>query len=687
MRKDSRIFLTKLLEYREKVNKDSFELNYQYFIGIPNIEANIYDIMRDLINNDCISSNSQVMNLEGDIKIFLTSDGITYFDEMEKKKGELQSTVWNVYGGQISIANDNGNIESIQNNNIAAHQDYSIEKASFQNLQSTQRENAVDDCENKNIFQINCLEDEHKESEMDLNKSIANKVVNNDIIQSNFTGDNCIKENVKKDSMKTNNEQMEVVQSVQIVDSQNYSRKKRAKSYFMQSLLTFAIIMSILFFIIIKNEYYFVANDIVVSPYSTYISVCDIEVTDIVIKRINKLKKVTSITFERCKFEDGVLSKLKNDIEEFCMIDCTNVSNYDFLMDMIDLHSVIIQNCGITDDNFPLLKQNEIYSICISKNDMFTDLSILPLENLYKLDFSDTSVDDIASLSNSTELYEINGSNTLVSDISSLANLEKLKTMYFDFCDIQEIRAEFLSLRMKNISFEGNRITDCSGFCNFTILENVNLRDNKLSEISWLEKNTATLKVVDLSNNQLEKNQISFLANCTTMEEIYLNGIEMDSLSIVSGMKELKSLEAVNCGIQEIADLKGLLKLQWVRLAQNEINDISVLKELGSSTVKFDLAYNNITSISYLPKESELLILFENPISISNNKFDQISGSTIILDYTQGMLDCTLNFENIYIINCPMDQRVKLEAALRTPHFVTNAETLQLLETEKIYYD
>lgn len=113
MRKDSQIFLKKLLEYREKISADSFELNYRYFMEIPNIEANLHEIINDLICNDCLSSNSQIMNLEGDIKIILTLDGIMFFDEMEKKNREIQSTVWNVYGGQVNIANDSGNITSV----------------------------------------------------------------------------------------------------------------------------------------------------------------------------------------------------------------------------------------------------------------------------------------------------------------------------------------------------------------------------------------------------------------------------------------------------------------------------------------------------------------------------------------------------------------------------------------------
>ena len=44
MRKDSELVLKKVLECREEVKRDSFELNFEYFEDIPNIESVIYYI-------------------------------------------------------------------------------------------------------------------------------------------------------------------------------------------------------------------------------------------------------------------------------------------------------------------------------------------------------------------------------------------------------------------------------------------------------------------------------------------------------------------------------------------------------------------------------------------------------------------------------------------------------------------
>ena len=45
MRKDSEMFLKKILDYRNNIGKNNFELDFQYFNDIPSIETGIYIII------------------------------------------------------------------------------------------------------------------------------------------------------------------------------------------------------------------------------------------------------------------------------------------------------------------------------------------------------------------------------------------------------------------------------------------------------------------------------------------------------------------------------------------------------------------------------------------------------------------------------------------------------------------
>ena len=113
MRKDSQIFLKKILDYRNSTGENNFELNYKYFDDIPSVETAIYDILDDLISYNCLTSKSQVIDLEGNISINLTLDGITYFDDEKEKNSAV---IFNVSGGQINIAKENAKIDVIMNN-------------------------------------------------------------------------------------------------------------------------------------------------------------------------------------------------------------------------------------------------------------------------------------------------------------------------------------------------------------------------------------------------------------------------------------------------------------------------------------------------------------------------------------------------------------------------------------------
>lgn len=109
MRKDSELFLKKVLEYREKVKKDYFVISCQALEEIPNIESVIYDIIANLIANNYITRNSHVTDNGENVKIGLTLDGINYFNDLAEDK-EKSGMVFHVSGGQVNIAKDSGKI-------------------------------------------------------------------------------------------------------------------------------------------------------------------------------------------------------------------------------------------------------------------------------------------------------------------------------------------------------------------------------------------------------------------------------------------------------------------------------------------------------------------------------------------------------------------------------------------------
>lgn len=107
MRKDSEVFLRKCLQYKAEMGEDAFRLDINYFSQIPNIEVEIDEIIEELKIQNCISRKSGLIGKT--IQIYLTLDGITYFNSY---KGKEQGITINFNGDQINIATDDGKIDA-----------------------------------------------------------------------------------------------------------------------------------------------------------------------------------------------------------------------------------------------------------------------------------------------------------------------------------------------------------------------------------------------------------------------------------------------------------------------------------------------------------------------------------------------------------------------------------------------
>lgn len=101
MRKDSELFLKKVLEHKQATGRDTFELNIDYFKNIPNIDTNINDILIDLIKNGYFTNQSGLLDLDS-----------------SKERIKIVFNISN--GGQVNYVRDNGKINSnINNENLS----------------------------------------------------------------------------------------------------------------------------------------------------------------------------------------------------------------------------------------------------------------------------------------------------------------------------------------------------------------------------------------------------------------------------------------------------------------------------------------------------------------------------------------------------------------------------------------
>lgn len=118
MKKDSEKFLQIVLDAHKRLNSYQLQFQTEDFVNIPNIDFVIGDILRDLKIYNCIGEHS-MCDITGTITIYLTSDGVEYFDEKANKASEngntyINSTIQNVtnYGGTNTVIQNNNSIDT-----------------------------------------------------------------------------------------------------------------------------------------------------------------------------------------------------------------------------------------------------------------------------------------------------------------------------------------------------------------------------------------------------------------------------------------------------------------------------------------------------------------------------------------------------------------------------------------------
>ena len=170
--------------------------------------------------------------------------------------------------------------------------------------------------------------------------------------------------------------------------------------------------------------------------------------------------------------------------------------------------------------------------------------------------------------------------------------------------------------RLEAVSAISEGIRNLTGLEHATNLEELDLRDNFISDISPLAALTK-LRLLDLRDNIISN--ISPLARLNNLVGISLAVNSISNLSPLAGLTNLTTLNLRNNAISDISPLAGLTDLTGLRLDNNSISDISPLARLTRLT-ELNLENNSISDISPLVTNTGLgngdkVIVTGNPLN------------------------------------------------------------------------
>ena len=459
-----------------------------------------------------------------------------------------------------------------------------------------------------------------------------------------------------------------------------------------------------------------ITGEVTVSRGETYLTLTEQYITAQQIEQLNKLKKLRYLEFTNCTFEENAFENWEchEEITSFNVNNTNTLKDYGFLQKQPDIQYLYLNACGLTDENFSAAEMKKLVRVTVENNPGFSDLSLInstsltgldisgtgvedlsPIADsqLKTLDFSETKVSDVSALAGISTLITVDGSNTDVADITSMASLQNLTEIYFNDCKIQSITQQMMSLKMQKIGFANNGLQECPGFEYFTVLAEVDLSGNQLRNVDFLKKSVASLKVLDVSGNDLDETEVEFLSLCTGMEKLYLDDLLLANLDFVSTMTNLHTIHANHCGLVNISGLSGSSNLQVVRLAYNDIADLTGLQNLifKYSTV-LDLAYNQVTDITALARgHYSWLILLGNDVNYTDGAFVEITGSDIVLNYKEDMMKGELAndiFYNYFLVDCPADKQLEIQNVFGkySTYFMSEEDALEHLKKNGVDY-
>ncbi|MBQ5959933.1 MAG: TIR domain-containing protein [Firmicutes bacterium] len=411
-----------------------------------------------------------------------------------------------------------------------------------------------------------------------------------------------------------------------------------------------------------KTPQIVISDTVSVSETTYTVKLTEETITKDTVSNLQRLENLTTLTLEKCTFEDGALYKLTElPLTTLGFTDMSGIADYSFLNDFTKLKEIALVRCGVTDQNFTLASNEGITAVNLTGNQAFTDLKLLNTAVLKTLNIDGTGVVNLSSLAEADNLNYLYASDTKVTDISPLADLTELRTLALNRTGIKTIDKVFQSLRLQTLQFADCGITSMSGFENLTVLTEVDLSGNQLTDISWLYKSAESLKEVHLAGNPLT-DRLQQLSECKQIQILDISGIPVYTMYCAKDAAELTELYAENCQITSIEELADKAKLKIVDLSDNKITDYSAISQIDYSMGIIDLSNNEITSLSPVAK-TRILNLIGNPVSYASVP-ESFTVQYLYCEYNTDLPDSGLADRvsvRLGVLNVPADKQVALE--------------------------
>ena len=181
----------------------------------------------------------------------------------------------------------------------------------------------------------------------------------------------------------------------------------------------------------------------------------------------------------------------------------------------------------------------EVETLIITDVSNLTDISdIQHFPNLKRLEITNCAIEDITPLAYLNKLEQLNLSSNNIKDLSPISNLSSLvtidvsKNQIVDFSPVKNLE------KLEKANFAYNKIEHIENLSQMKNLAELSLDINPISDIEFV----TTGNLISLNISSCKIDNISKIAECETLESLFLYGYTQMDLSPLYNLPKLSSL-------------------------------------------------------------------------------------------------------------------------------------------------
>lgn len=378
---------------------------------------------------------------------------------------------------------------------------------------------------------------------------------------------------------------------------------------------------------------------------ATSVSISEQTLTEKDIRAFSKLRKLRQVELKSCQLEGTDLSPLlSEEVWYIALPDCK--------LSREQLDSLDLSGTSVTYLN-------------LNGNTNLDSLQVItPVrDRLRHLDIGETSVSGLQALADCPKLETLNINGVGAENLSMLTNLTELKEVHVSRNGLTSLQGLEQALRLEHLEAAENELRDLEGLENATVLKKVDLSGNKLSEIEYLKKSSGTITQLNLAGNQLIYGDV--FASFPALEYLNIDNNQVVSLTGIDQCASLEKFSAAGNFLSEVTEFEQMPGLKYLNLANNRITELKL--PAYESNVTLELSGNPLMKLELKEGTTYRYLGLADMQSGNWETLCHLKADTLITCYDTDMDYDRIRDGGTYrilLIDCPLDQQVKLEETL-----------------------